>query len=72
MSPTRHIPRETPKMKSRDKAKEIENVLYDLPEKVERLLESFAMVDKRLKDVEEDIQQYKSEQKKGKKGEYNE
>ena len=64
------IPHETPKMKTRDKAKKTENVLYDLPEKAEDLSELVAMLDKGLKDMEERTQVYKlSKEEEKKKGE---
>ena len=61
------IPHETPKIKTRDKAKKTENVLYDLPEKAENLSELVAMLDKGLKDMEERIQGYKSSKEEEKK-----
>ncbi|MGB3458935.1 MAG: hypothetical protein WBB08_06505 [Halobacteriota archaeon] len=61
------IPHETPKMKTRDKAKKTENVLYDLPENVENLSELVARLDKGLKDVEERTQVYKSSKEEEKK-----
>ena len=68
------IPLKTPKTKARDKAQKMEDELYKISEKVEESSASGDIVDKGLKDMEERVQAYKSnetrEQKK--KGEYDE
>ena len=65
---------ETPKTKARDKAQKLESALYVISEKVEESSASVDIVDKGLKNMEERIQAYKSnetrEQKK--KGKYDE
>ena len=68
------IPPETPKMKARDKSQRIEDTLFNISEKAEDLSTLCNLVDRELKDLEERVQAYKSnetiEQKE--KGEYNE
>ena len=68
------IPPETPKMKARDKSQRIEDNLFNISEKAEDLSTLCDLADKGLKDLEERVKAYKSnetiEQKE--KGEYNE
>jgi len=62
------ISHETPKTKTRDKAKKIEDELYKISEKAEELSALGDIVDKGLKDMEERVQAYKSNETRDQKG----
>ena len=68
------IPYKTPKTKARDKTQKLEDELYKISEKAEDLSASVDIVGKGLKDMDERVQAYKSNETRDQKekGESNE